>query len=144
MIVMFGDHQPGLEDAFYDEIAGRPSFEVPDAERLMWYQTPFVIWTNYEQPSVDMGKLGAVYLSSYVLDLAGLAMPPYNQFLLRMSQELPVVHPIGVYGRDGSYHSWEQAESGDDPYHVLVRDYGYMVYNHSMDRRTVQELFSVP
>jgi len=144
MIVMFGDHQPGLEDAFYDEIAGRPSFEVPDAERLMWYQTPFVIWTNYEQPSVDMGKLGAVYLSSYVLDLAGLAMSPYNQFLLRMSQELPVVHPIGVYGRDGSYHSWEQAESGDDPYHVLVRDYGYMVYNHSMDRRTVQELFSVP
>ncbi len=144
MIVMFGDHQPGLEDEFYDEIAGRPSVEVPDAERLMWYQTPFVIWTNYPQPAMDMGELGAIYLSSYVLDLAGLDMPLYNQFLLRMSQDLPVVHPIGCYARDGSYYSWEQAQSAQCPCQSLVQDYGYMVYNHSMDTRTIRELFALP
>lgn len=144
MIVMFGDHQPGLEDEFYDEIAGRPSFEVPDAERLMWYQTPFIIWTNYQQPARDMGELGAIYLSSYVLDLAGLDMPLYNQFLFRMSQDFPVVHPIGCYARDGSYYSWDEAQSARCPYQSLVQDYAYMVYNHSMDRRTVRELFALP
>ena len=47
------------------------------------------IWTNYEQPSEDMGKLGAVYLSSYVLKLAGLDMTPYNRFLLELSETYP-------------------------------------------------------
>lgn len=70
MIVMFGDHQPSVEDEFFDEVYGTPSYEVPVKDRLMWYETPFIIWTNYEQPSEDMGKLGAVYLSSYVLKLA--------------------------------------------------------------------------
>ena len=61
MIVVFGDHQPSVEDEFYDEIAGVPSSQVPTPERLMWYETPFIIWTNYEQPSQDLGRLGAVY-----------------------------------------------------------------------------------
>lgn len=95
MIVMFGDHQPSVEDEFYDDIAGVPSPQVPAAERIMWYQTPFLIWTNYEQPYEDMGQLGAVYLSSKVLELAGLEMTPYNRFLLHMSEVLPVVHPVG-------------------------------------------------
>ena len=39
MIVMFGDHQPSVEDEFYDDIAGMPSSEVPAQEHLMWYET---------------------------------------------------------------------------------------------------------
>ena len=66
MIVMFGDHQPGIEDEFYDDIAGMPSSVVPVEQQLMWFETPFVIWTNYEQPSKNMGRLSSMYLSSYV------------------------------------------------------------------------------
>ena len=88
MIVVFGDHQPSVEDEFYDEIAGVPSSQVPTPERLMWYETPFITWTNYEQPSQDLGRLGAVYLSSYVLKLGNLEMPLYNQFLYNLSQDV--------------------------------------------------------
>lgn len=28
MIVMFGDHQPSVEDEFFDEVYGTPSYEV--------------------------------------------------------------------------------------------------------------------
>ena len=51
MIVMFGDHQPSVEDEFYDDIAGMPSSEITVQEHLMWYETPFIIWTNYSMPS---------------------------------------------------------------------------------------------
>ena len=37
MIVMFGDHQPSVEDEFYDDIAGMPSSEITVQEHLMWY-----------------------------------------------------------------------------------------------------------
>ncbi|MDO5350295.1 MAG: LTA synthase family protein [Lachnospiraceae bacterium] len=144
MIVMFGDHQPSVEDEFYDAIAGVPSSEVPDAQRLMWYQTPFIIWTNYEQPAQDMGKLGTVFLASKILDLANLEMTPYQRFLLNMSYSLPVVHPIGVYEPDGMYYSWEFAESEACPYQELVLCYEYLVYNHSLDSRKLRELYVLP
>lgn len=144
MIVMFGDHQPGIEDEFFDEVAGKASSQFTAPEQLIWYQTPFIIWTNYQQPSQDMGKLGAVYLSSYMLKLAGLELTPYHKFLLGMSEYLPVIHPIGVFEPDGTYYSWQEAESGQCPYRDLVMEYEYLVYNHSMDSRTVTKLFSLP
>lgn len=104
MIVMFGDHQPSVEDEFYDDIAGMPSSEITVQEHLMWYETPFIIWTNYSMPSEDMGRLGAVYLSSEVLWRANLEMTPYNRFLLAMKEDLPVVHFLGCYDREGTYY----------------------------------------
>lgn len=144
MIVLFGDHQPSVEDAFYDEIAGMPSGQVKDEDRLMWYQTPFLIWTNYEQPAADLKKLGSIYLSSHVLDCANLEMTPYQRYLLEMSAALPVVHPIGCYEMDGTYHSWTEVQSKEFPYYDLIRNYEYMVYNHSLDGRTEKSLFSLP
>lgn len=146
MIVMFGDHQPGVEDAFFDEIYGIPSEEVPAAKCLMWYETPFVIWTNYEQPEREMGRLGAVFLSSHVLDLANLEMTPFQQFLLKMSESIPVVHPIGCLEKNGDFYSWEEARSETCPYQKLIEDYECLVYNHSMEAKTKEkkELFTLP
>lgn len=143
MIVMFGDHQPSVEDGFFDDIAGMPSSEVPVEEHLMWYETPFIIWTNYDMPSQDMGKLGAVYLSSEVLSRANLAMTPYNRFLLQMEEVLPVVHFLGCYDREGNYYYWAKAESERCPYQDMVLDYEALVYNHSLDRKKVKDMFVV-
>ncbi len=146
MIVMFGDHQPSVEDEFFDEIYGMSSADVPVSQRIMWYETPFVIWTNYEQPDQDMGRLSAFYLSSHVLSLAGLEMTPYNWFLLQMSGKLPVIHPIGCYGEDGTFYGWEEAETVSCPYNSLLLDYERLVYNHSMDGKGKErrELFTLP
>lgn len=143
MIVMFGDHQPSVEDEFFDEVYGTPSYEVPVQDRLMWYETPFIIWTNYEQPSKDMGKLGAVYLSSYVLKLAGLDMTPYNRFLLDLSQTYPVLHFLGFYDKEGNYQSWSEAESEENPNRKQVLDYEAMAYNHSIDGHKYKPLFTL-
>lgn len=143
MIVMFGDHQPSVEDEFYDDIAGKPSADVPVQDHLMWYETPFVIWTNYDMPSEDMGRLGAVYLSSEVLKRANLEMTPYNRFLLSMEEVLPVVHFLGCYDREGTYYSWEKAESELCPYRDMLLDYEALVYNHSLDRRKMKEMFVI-
>ena len=143
MIVMFGDHQPSVEDEFFDEVYGTPSYEVPVKDRLMWYETPFIIWTNYEQPSEDMGKLGAVYLSSYVLKLAGLDMTPYNRFLLELSETYPVLHFLGFYDNEGNYQSWAETENEENSHRKQVLDYEAMAYNHSIDSRKYKPLFTL-
>lgn len=143
MIVMFGDHQPGIEDEFFDEAMGVESAKVPNEQKMCWYETPFIIWTNYDQPSEDMGRLGAIYLSSYVLKRANLSLTPYNEFLLQLSEKLPIIHHLGIWESDGTYHSWEDAESGDYEWKEQLLEYEDLVYNHSLDPKTVNAMFSV-
>ena len=112
-------------------------------QKMVWYETPFVIWTNYDQPSEDMGRLGAIYLSSYVLKRANLSLTPYNEFLLQLSEKLPIIHHLGIWESDGTYHSWEDAESGDYDWKDQLVEYENLVYNHSLDSKTVNEMFSI-
>mgnify|MGYP005905188229 CR=1 FL=1 len=144
IVIMFGDHQPSVEDGFFDEIAGQPSEQVPDSQRIMWYETPFLIWTNYEMKSEDKGPMGAVYLSSEVLKRAGLSMTPFNQFMLEMEEQLPVIHPLGCYDRQGNYYTWEAVAGEQSPYRKLISDYQCLVYNHCFDANTYEKMFTVP
>lgn len=143
MIVLFGDHQPSVEDEFFDEIAGRESADVPAKERLMWYQTPFIIWTNYETKAEDKGKMGAVYLSAEVLKRANLRMTPFQQFLLTMENTFPVVHPLGCYDAEGTHYTWGNLESSQGTYRDLIYDYEYLVYNQIFDRKKYDAMFSL-
>ena len=143
MIVMFGDHQPSVEDGFFDHIYGMASSDVPVQDHLMWYETPFIIWTNYDMPSENMGKLGSIYLSSELLDRANLEMTPYNRFLLELKEVLPVVHFLGCYDREDNYYYWAKAESDRCPYKDLVLDYEALVYNHSLDNKKIKEMFVI-
>lgn len=141
MIVMFGDHLPSLEAGFFDGITGKPRYETSPEEHLVWYETPFLIWTNYEQPSQDLGRLSAFYLSSQVLEKAGLDQSPYNSFLLQMSGQLPVVHFAGCIDSQGTFLDWNQVKDRESPYRKLLADYEVLVYNHSIDKEMNGEMF---
>lgn len=143
MIVLFGDHQPSVEDEFYDEILGKSSDEVDDKDSLMWYQTPFIIWTNYETEAENKGKMGAIYLAPELLERAGLEMSPYEKFLLTMEETFPVVHPLGVYTQDGEYYSWSETENLDSPFSDLIKNYEYLAYNHIFDRKIYKNMFTI-
>ena len=89
MIVVFGDHQPSVEDEFYYEISGLSEDTVTSEESLIWYETPYLIWTNYGLEKEELGDMSAYYLSGEVLRLAGLETTPYQNFLLEMRKLLP-------------------------------------------------------
>lgn len=143
MIVMFGDHQPGVEEEFYDAISGMASDEVEWQDRLMWYETPFIIWTNYDQPSEDMGRLSSIYLGAKVLELANLEMSPYDAFRLKLAEELPVVHFYGCYEPDGSYYPWGDAQDGGHSFSSDLTEYEMLVYNHSIAAKEMGQMYSL-
>lgn len=143
MIVLFGDHQPGVEDEFFEEINGVPSPQVTGADRMIWYQTPFFIWTNYEIAEEETGMISSAFLGAKVLELANLELTPYDRLRLEMAEELPVVHFLGCWDKNGTFYSWEAAENGQE-FSDLLKDYEMLVYNHSLDGKTVREVFSVP
>lgn len=143
MIVMFGDHQPGVENEFYEDVSGILNSEMPREKQLMWYETPFYIWTNYKIQESEMGRLSAVYLGAQVLDLANLKITPYDAFLLELSKSVPVVHFLGCYTADGGFYRWNDAETGNYSFTEQLMEYEMLVYNHSIDTNEMQKMYQI-
>lgn len=89
VIVMYGDHLPALDEQYElykdsDFIEG--NFDKEDCAKL--YQTPFVIWNNYNLPQKDFGTIDATYLGGQVLDYIGYHKDAYMNYLLDTSKIL--------------------------------------------------------
>lgn len=131
VILMFGDHQASIENAFYEELYGKSLDELSDAELQSRYHTPFVIWANYDIPEATVESISSNYLSTLLLQVAGLEMTGYNEYLAALYQEIPVIDSIGYKGRDGNYYDLADKNS---PYASLMNGYSCVMYNNLLDR----------
>lgn len=131
VILMFGDHQASIESAFYEELYGKSLDELSDAELQSRYHTPFVIWANYDIPEATVEDISSNYLSTLLLQVAGLEMTDYNEYLAALYQELPVIDSVGYKGRDGNYYDLADKTS---PYASLMNGYSCVMYNNLLDR----------
>lgn len=138
MIVMFGDHSPKLPDDFETWIAGAPYDELSVRDQEKFYGTPFFIWTNYEMQSQENVWTSTNYLSSYLLELAGLKMTPYNEYLLKLREEIPAMNHIGYLNERGIWRRWENADSR---ILELVREYECLQYNELKESKNRVDSF---
>ncbi len=130
VICMFGDHQPGIESDYIRRLLGANSLYSLSVEQdVKRYVTPFYIWANYDIEEQTVERLSSNYLSSYVLDVAGVELPAYNRYLLKLSQTLPVITNAGIIDADGNHY----ASAAASPYSDLVADYEKVVYNYIFD-----------
>lgn len=130
IIVMFGDHQPPLNIAFYEQQFDKPITELSVEEKSTWYSTPYIIWANYdiEEENLDMS---ANYLSSYVMNLAGLKLTGYNKFLLDLQKEVPVIGYVGYKCKNGKmYMNGDESEYSDK-----ILEYQMIQYNQLFDTK---------
>lgn len=135
MIVMFGDHQPSLGPES-DELLfpGGDSEE----EQMKKYETPFLIWTNYDIPDRNVGKMSVNYLSSMILKTGNFRLTPYQYFLYELWKKYPVITMVGCYDKDDNYfRSASKIKSG------LLNEYRCLQYNNVFDRHRDDSLFEL-
>ena len=101
MIVFFGDHQPPLKNAFYEQLYGKPLDQRTTEEVLKQYATPFFLWTNYDIQEREDVVLSPNYLGVLTAQAAGLPLTGFMNFLSRLYEELPVITPVGLITGDG-------------------------------------------
>jgi len=130
MIVFFGDHQPPLKNAFYEELYGKPLADRTTEEVLQQYAVPFFIWTNYEIEAREDVILSPNFLGTLTAQLAGLPRTGYMDFLSDLYKELPVITPVGCIAADGTYY-----ERKDLPQNLadLLHDYETLNYCGMVD-----------
>lgn len=130
VICMFGDHHPNVETDYIKALLGADSlYDLTPEQEQKRYTTPFYIWANYDIPEETVDRLSANYLSSYVMKVAGVKMPDYNRYLLKLSETLPVITNVGHMDRSGTIYRSE----GSTPYTTLLKDYEKVVYNYILD-----------
>jgi len=134
VICIFGDHQPSIEEDYIRALLGVKDLYNTSLEQTQKrYTTPFVIWANYDIPEQTIPLLSANYLSSYVMKVAGVEMPLYNQYLLKLSETLPVVNGVGLMDYTGTHY-----ELGKSPYEAILDAYERVMYNHLFDEKNCQ------
>ena len=103
LVVFFGDHQPPLTNAFYEELYGKKLSERTTQEVLQQYAVPFFLWANYDIPEARDVVVSPNYLGAVTAELAGLPLTGYMEFLLDMYKELPAITPVGFVTGAGEF-----------------------------------------
>ena len=130
ILCMFGDHLPSIEDGFYEELFGTSLDHLTTEQQQLRYTTPFVIWANYDIPEATLNQISANYLSTLVLQTAGLPLTQYNRSLASLYQKLPIINTVGYVDADNNYYTHSENSKYDD----LLYQYHCLVYNSLIDR----------
>ena len=130
IILMFGDHQPYVESEFYSEVMGQPVTEMDEETLQNRYITNFVLWANYPIPSGRIDAISVNYLSTLLLQVAGLEMTDYNRYLAHLYQDLPVVTGVGCIDRNGQFLLASNDDDESEDIIQEMRDYRYIAYNN--------------
>lgn len=131
LICMFGDHQPKLDDSFYESVYGQTQGLTEWDKRLSRYKTPFVIWANYDIPEQSGIDISMNYLGVLLADTAGIKTSPFFDYLRQYMAEYPIITVNGYQDKDGNYYDW----SGENAEH---EEYRILQYNYLFDRHMVE------
>ena len=131
MIVMFGDHYPGLSDDFEKFLSGNVKEDLPDEEETLYYETPFFIWTNYDMETRTDVTISNNFLGELVMETTGLRMTPYLYYLKDLQTKIKGYNTIGYYTADGEFVSWSDAGSDVK---ALLNQYECFQYNALMEK----------
>ncbi|MDD6058398.1 MAG: LTA synthase family protein [Clostridiales bacterium] len=132
-IVFFGDHQPSLSASFYPYLNGKGLSGLTKDELEELYMVPFFIWTNYASESKEVEITSLNFLATLALKRAGIALPPYHQFLSDLMEVLPAVNSRGYYSKTkGEFLDLESA-AGEEA--VWLQKYEMLQYNNMFDAR---------
>ena len=139
IVLFFGDHQPFIEKDFYKEVMGNSMSDLSDEEKMKCYATRFMVWANYDIPTGWIDNISMNYLGVMLMQMAGMELSPYEQFLAKLYEEYPVITAMGGFDASGKYFSVEEDGVEKNPELNL---YNQLIYNNLIDTdKRIDRLF---
>lgn len=133
IILMFGDHQPGLGTESFDKIDARLYAENATLEeKQRQYRSTFVIWANYDIEEQENVFLSANYLRPYLLKTAGMKLSSYDEFVLKVWEKYPAISAIGYCDNEGNWYETTQMED------ELLQQYAWLNYYNVFDKKKMK------
>jgi len=131
VVVFFGDHQPKFDKEIYSEICENNLDSLDEKQDT--YKVPFFVWSNYDIDEKYIECTSLNYLSSYMYEVAGISLPPYNRFLSDMEKVIPSMNTNGFYSMEnGEYLPFDMASEKEEKW---LKQYKILQYNSLFDNK---------
>lgn len=124
LIFMFGDHQPSVENEFFELLLGKSLTDLNLEETQRRYVTPYVLWTNYNIESDKDKNISANQIPQLIKKTAGLKLSSYDKFIQEFSKTIPLVNANGYMDKKGKWHSFDEESDYED----LLYEYRVIQY----------------
>lgn len=139
VLCFFGDHQPSLNSTFYQRLNGKGMSGLSLTELEAFFTVPFFIWTNYESESQTIERTSLNFLSTMLLQRAGLPLPPYQQFLSELMEHVPAMNARAYYSPvNGTYVHYGRGAIEEEGW---IERYRILQYNGLFDTKNKSKLF---
>lgn len=127
IICFFGDHLPSMKNGFYETVMGKELVELSAEEMENLYMTDFFIWANYDIPEAEIEDISLNYLSTLLLQTAGIDLPDYNILISECYQQYPILSTMAIYDAEGNRYS-SVLQTGDPT--GILEYYNMLTYNN--------------
>ncbi|MBQ9298800.1 MAG: sulfatase-like hydrolase/transferase [Clostridia bacterium] len=114
ILLFFGDHQPNLDGS--KNSTNRP---------IEHYETPFLIWANYDIEEKYNIRTSTVYLQNYLLKAAGIQYSSMNNYMERLQKYYPIITKNFYIDNLGNIHREEDTDK--------LEEYNKLVYYRIFD-----------
>ncbi len=109
ILVFFGDHQPGFNDQIAEAAYGVSVDDLSLDQVQQRYETPYLVWANYDLEAPDLDgscgtDLSLGYLMAQTAYAAGLPLTEFQKALLQLQAEMPAVNLNGYRDADGTWY----------------------------------------
>ncbi len=128
IICVFGDHQPYLDEEFYEKLYGHSLKELSSEEEEKRYMTPYLIWSNYDTGiQKERKNTSANFLGTLLLNASGILENPFYEYIYSMQQEITEMNRDYYRTKDGVLHKSDE----DDEW---LKEYQDMQYYEMFDK----------
>lgn len=126
VVVFFGDHQPtdSVVNPLY-KLNGNNVASLSIDELRKRYKVPFFIWANYDIDEESGLAMSPNFLGAKTMDVAGVQMSTYENYLLELSEKCSSINTLGVTDVNGDIKSIEEVK--DEYYDYRLLQY-YMLF----------------
>ncbi len=131
IVVFFGDHQPNdyVINPIY-QANGLHFDQMSLEEQQNRYLVPFLLWANYDIEEETDVYISANYISTLLMDTAGLPKTDYQTFLGNLRQEIPVITANMYVDKNGTFHTLDEENAWRD----LLDTYEMIQYYELFDQ----------
>ena len=128
IIVFFGDHQPtdSVVAPIY-KLNGESVYSLTEEELRLRYKVPYIIHANYDIEEEQNVPMSSNYLGIKTLELAGVTLNSYQQFVAENYRKYPSVSVLQIRDADGNVYSVDKKEE-------LLNDYQILQYHHLFEK----------
>lgn len=138
-VIFFGDHQPNVPNAFYDDLLGDMDEDQIQQAKQKKMVTPFFIWANYDIEEQQDVQISANYLTAFALDALGCTTAGYDALRLAVQEQIPRINNAGYYLPDGSWFGLENMASD-----TRLAEYQMMQYAQLFDVKNRNDTWYEP